>query len=229
LSLRGTGTPLIIGDDGVLVGTASGKLLALGLQDGKPVWEAVIATPRGRTELERIADVDADLALVGAVVYASSYQGVLSAISLGGGQILWNRDIASSTGIVADREQIYVSASDGTVWALSRSNGATMWRQPALQYRRLSAPVQQGNYLIVGDYEGYLHWLHKEDGRLVARTQVRDWREHWPLPDEYTEAVVVPVDRAVLMAPAVSGSWVYALDKRGVLDVYEVIPVESRR
>ena len=230
LSLRGTGTPLIVGDDGVVVGTASGKLVALGLQDGKPVWEAVIATARGRTELERIADVDADLALVEAVVYASSYQGVLSAISLGGGQILWNRDIASATGIVADREQLYVSASDGTVWALARSSGATMWRQPALQYRRLSAPVQQGNYLILGDYDGYLHWLHKEDGRLVARTRVRDWREHSPLPsDDEQPFVGRPEDRAVLMAPAVSGNWVYALDKRGVLDVYEVSPVESSR
>lgn len=229
LSLRGTGNPVIVGDEGVLVGTATGKLIALGLQDGRALWETTIATPRGRGELERIADIDADLAMAEGVVYVSSYQGVLAAVALAGGQILWNRDIASSTGIVLDSDQLYVTDPDGVVWALSRRNGATMWRQPALQYRSLSAPVQQGNYLIVGDYDGYMHWLHKEDGRLAARSRVSDWREYWPLPEfESSLDDSYPIDRAVLMPPAVRGVWVFGLDKRGVLDVFEVSRVEAK-
>lgn len=229
LSLRGTGNPVIIGDEGVLVGTASGKLIALGLRDGQVLWEAVVATPRGRSELERIADIDADLAVADGVVYAVSYQGKLAAMTLAGGQIIWSRDIASSSGIVVDREQLYTTDSEGVVWALSRRNGATMWRQPAMQYRGLSAPVQQGNYLIVGDYDGYLHWLHKEDGHLVARSRIKDWREHWPVPDNDIRLdESYKVDRAVVIPPAVRGVWVFGLDKRGVLDVYEVSRVEAK-
>lgn len=229
LSLRGTGNPLIIGDEGVLVGTANGKLIALGLHDGRLLWETTIATARGRTELDRISDVDADLAVADGMAYAVSYQGILAAVALGGGQLQWNREIASSTGIVLDRDQLYVSDRDGVVWALARHNGETMWRQPALQYRALSAPVQQGNYLIVGDYDGYLHWLNKEDGRLVARMRIQDWREYWPLEDDTIKLKsAYREDRAVVMPPAVQGVKVFAMDKRGVLDVFEVSRPEAK-
>ena len=229
LSLRGAGDPLIVGDEGVLVGTATGKLVALSLHEGALLWEVTIATPRGRTELERIADIDADMALADGVVYVSSYQGVLAAVALAGGQILWNRDIASSTGIIVDREHLYVTDTDGTVWALLRQSGATMWRQQAMQYRSLSAPIHQGSYLIVGDYDGYLHWLHKEDGRLAARTRIQDWREYWPIPDDMTRLDESrKVDRAVSVPPAVRGVRVFAQDKRGVLDVFEVTRVEAQ-
>ncbi len=228
LSLRGTGNPVIVGDEGVLVGTASGKLIALSLHEGELLWQTEIASPRGRSELERIADVDADLAGGDGVVYASSYQGVLAEVNIAGGQLGWNREIASSTGITIDERQLYVTDRDGNVWALSRRDGRTMWRQQALAYRGLSAPVQQGDYLIVGDYEGYLHWLHKEDGRLVARARVQDWREYWPVGDLTPLNEGVAVERAILMPPMVRGNWVYASDKRGVLDVFEVSLVEDK-
>jgi len=226
LSLRGSGDPLLLAD-AALVGTANGKVIALSLSDGRLIWDTVIAEPRGRNDLERMVDVDGELAVADGVVYASSYQGTLAAIALSSGRLLWNRDIGSSTGIVLDRDNLYLSDINGDVWSLSRRNGGTMWKQSALHQRALTAPAQQGNYLVVGDFDGYLHWLKKEDGSLVARSRIQSQEAYWPLklpqegfPNSYKE------DRAVLQPPAVEGLGVFGLDKRGVLDVFDVAPVE---
>lgn len=225
LSLRGSSDPYML-DDAVLVGTANGKVVALVLADGRKAWEAVVAEPRGRTELERIVDVDAELAVAEGVVYASSYQGRLVAINLASGELLWTRDIGTSVGIEIDRNQLYLADVSGDLWALSRRDGGTMWKQTALHQRSLTAPVQQGNYLVVGDFDGYLHWLDKDKGELVARTRVRTFEEYWPVEaaDEGI-GVFYEEDRATLMPPAVNGERVFALDKRGVLDAYRVAPV----
>jgi outer membrane protein assembly factor BamB len=228
LSLRGSAEPVLLAD-AVLVGTANGKVVALSLDDGRLIWETAIAEPRGRSDLERMVDVDGRIA-VGkeGVVYASSYQGSLSAIALTSGRLLWNRDIASSTGIVLDRNNLYVTDLGGDVWAISRRNGGTMWKQTALHQRALTAPVQQGKYLIVGDYDGYLHWLNKEDGSIVARSRIQTENEYWPLnpPGGEFPGNYYKEDRAVLLPPAVEGLEVYGLDKRGVLDAFHVSPAE---
>ncbi len=228
LSLRGSGNPVIV-DDIVLCGTADGKVVALSLTDGRLRWEASVAVPRGRTELDRMVDVDGDLAVADGIVYAASYQGNLVAMRLSNGQLLWSRDVASATGISVDADMLYVTDTVGDVWALSRRGGGTMWKQTALHQRRLSAPIQQGNYIVMGDFEGYLHWLSKEDGRLVARTRIRQWQDYFPVEDEYTAfTAFYPEDRQVLMAPAVEGVYVFGLDKRGVLDVFELRAVASQ-
>ncbi len=227
LSLRGSGNPVIV-DGLVLCGTANGKVLALGLNDGVLRWQNTVAIPRGRSELERMVDVDADLAVADGVVYAVSYQGNLVAMTLAGGQLMWSREIASATGISVDSGLLYVTDIGGDVWALSRRGGATMWKQDALHQRGLTAPVQQGNYLIVGDYEGLLHWLSKEDGRIVARAKIRQWYENFPVKDEFDAwSAIYPEDRAVLVPPAVQGVYVFGLDKRGVLNVFRMSPVAS--
>lgn len=225
LSLRGTSDPYML-DAAVLVGTANGKVIALSLSDGRILWETVVAEPRGRTEVERVVDVDAELAVGDGVVHASSYQGNLVTLSVASGQMIWSRDIGSSSGMVIDRAYLYVTDINGDVWALSRRDGETMWKQEALHQRGLSAPAQQGNYIIVGDFEGYLHWFDKEDGLLVARARISDWQEYWPVENS-SEAFsdFYKEDRAVLLAPAVEGSQVFGLDKRGVLDAFQVIPV----
>lgn len=225
LSLRGSSDPLMLGD-AVLVGTANGKVVALALNDGRLLWESVVAEPRGRTELERMVDIDAELALADGVVYAASYQGNLAAIALNSGQMLWNRDIGSSSGIELDRNNLYVSDTDGNIWALSRRNGGTMWKQDAMQRRALTAPIRQGNYIVVGDYDGYLHWLNKDEGTIVARSRVGTWDEYWPVETDEGYVNHYPEDRAVLLPPGVEGQQVFGLDKRGVLDVFRVAPVE---
>ncbi|MFO7594047.1 MAG: outer membrane protein assembly factor BamB [Pseudomonadota bacterium] len=228
LSLRGSSDPYLL-DTAVLIGTANGKVIALSLDDGRVLWETVVAEPRGRTEVERVVDVDAELAVGNGVVHAASYQESLVTLSLESGQLLWSRDIGSSSGMVIDGAYLYVSDVNGDLWALSRRDGETMWKQDALHRRGLSAPVQQGNYLIVGDFEGYLHWVDKEDGHLVGRSRVRNLLEYWPVDDVLDDAYTdyYEEDRSVHLAPAVEGRQVFGLDKRGVLDAYRVSPVAA--
>lgn len=226
LSLRGSGRPLIVGGDRVVVGNASGQVIALNLRDGSLLWRATIATPRGRTDIDRMVDVDADLAEADGVIYAAAFQGYVAAINAANGQLLWTREISSQSGIVVDDNALYLSDEASDVWALSRSNGATLWKQAALHRRALSAPAQQGRYLVLGDYDGYLHWINKEDGRLAARSRVRTFFEHFPVEDEFSNNNY-PEIRSQLVTPLVEGTRVYGFDQRGVLDAYDVSIVKA--
>ena len=226
LTLRGSGKPLIIGGDRVVVGNASGQGIALNLHNGNLLWRATIATPRGRTDLERLVDVDAELVAADGVVYASAFQGNVAAIDAASGQLIWTREISSQSGIVLDERALYLSDSSSNVWALSRSNGATLWKQDKMLHRALGIPAQQGRYLILGDYAGYLHWLDKEDGHLAARTRVRNFFEHFPVQDEFSDDSYVE-DRSLLVSPLVEGTRVYGFDQRGALDAYDVSILNS--
>ncbi|HEY0634189.1 MAG TPA: outer membrane protein assembly factor BamB [Gammaproteobacteria bacterium] len=220
LSLRGVSAPLVAGDT-VVCGFANGKVIGLSLADGAQLWEAVIAVPRGRNELERMVDVDAQLTTRGELLFAAGYRGQLAALSLRSGQLLWSRDISSWSGSAPAEDNLYVSDDKGDLWALSGRNGATLWKQTALHARRLTVPVVQGDYLVVGDYDGYLHWIARDDGRIAARVRVEDRGYYWPVPsdepvNDYLE------ERALLATPVVAGDSVYAMDKRGVLALFQV-------
>ncbi len=222
LSLRGISTPLITGDL-VVSGFANGKVIAVSLADGSQRWEAITAIPHGRNELERMVDVDAQMVMRGDQVFAVSYHGHLVALSLADGQMLWSRDISSWSGCVTADDAIYLSDDKGDLWAISASNGATLWKQTALHARRLSPPVVQGDYLVIGDYDGYLHWIARDDGHIAARVRIEEQEYYWPVPGDqpvsnYTE------ERTVLATPVVAGDSVYAMDKRGVLGVFQVTP-----
>lgn len=221
LSLRGNSTPLIIGDR-VIAGFANGKVAAVSLRDGRPIWETAVAIPRGRTELERIVDVDAQLAVAGRTVYAVSFHGRLAALNLDNGRLLWQREMSSYTGMSVVGGALYFTDSAGDVWALSRNSGATLWKQDALHGRGLSAPVVQSDRLLVGDYEGYLHWLSLADGELLARARVEDWEFYYPVKGEFDNFSPYDDDRAVLATPQVKGGRIYAMDKRGVMNVFKI-------
>ncbi len=171
LSLRGASTPVIAGDL-VLVGTADGRLQALSIHTGEAIWEAVVAVPSGRTDLERMVDVDATPRVADGVVYAAAYQGRVVALALDSGRLLWSRDIGSWAGMALDGENLYVVDDDSRVWALSRRNGATLWRQEGLLHRSITPPAIAGDALVVGDFQGYLHWLSLEDGAFLARYRI---------------------------------------------------------
>lgn len=174
LSLRGAGAP-VIADDVVIAGYDNGKLVALSIQDGKVLWEKSIAVPRGRTELERLVDIDADPVVINDTIYVVTYQGNLSAVDIYSGQILWSREMSSTTGLDAiPGEAIYVTDDEGNVWAIQDGSGDALWRQTKLERRQTSAPAVVGDYIVVGDLEGYLHWIAREDGRFVSRKQVAD-------------------------------------------------------
>lgn len=173
LSLHGTG-PVVIDGDQVFVGFASGKLAALSLKDGSLLWETTVASPQGRSELERLVDVDAAPVVRGDTVYAAAYQGRLVALSRDGGRVLWSRDLSVYNDMAADDHALYLSDGRGAVWAIDRASGAALWKQEKLGRRRLSAPVLFGDYLVVADFQGYLHFLARDDGRLVGRYHVAD-------------------------------------------------------
>jgi len=172
LSIRGAGAPMILGDI-VYVGQASGKLEALQLSDGKSLWEATIAIPSGRSEVERLVDLDVDPIDNRGSIFVSSFQGGTSAIAEADGDVVWrNQEVSSYTGLSNDRRYLYVSDTQSEVWQLDQRNGAALWRQKELRNRRLSAAVAYDNYVVVGDFEGYVHWLSNTDGRLLGRIQI---------------------------------------------------------
>ncbi len=171
LSLRGTSPPLMI-KDRVIVGFDNGVLAALDLKTGQVEWETTIAVARGRNDLERIVDIDTQPVLRDGTLYVASFQGRVAAVDLDNGQILWNRDLSSYAGVGVDDKNVYVTAADGTMWALDRETGASVWKQEKLKARTSTAPAAMGSYVVVGDVEGYLHWLRREDGQFAARVQV---------------------------------------------------------
>jgi outer membrane protein assembly factor BamB len=171
LTLRGTSTPAV--EHGLIVaGFANGKLVALSAEKGFVGWETNIAIPKGRSELERIVDIDGDPVIVGTAVYVTTYQGHIAVIDLQNGNPGWQRDMSSYVALGVDFSQVYVTDAESHVWALSRSTGATVWKVDDLAYRRLTAPVPYEDYIAVGDYEGYLHLLSRYDGHIVARVRV---------------------------------------------------------
>jgi outer membrane protein assembly factor BamB len=171
LTLRGTSSP-VLADGVAIAGFDSGRLVSVALGDGQPQWETRVAVPTGRTELERLVDIDADPLIDGDTVYVVTYQGRVAAIHLLTGDVVWRRDMSSHSGIGIDRENIYVTDDQSHVWALNRRNSASMWRQSKLEARRLSPPTVFQEFVVVGDFEGYLHWLRRDDGQFAARVRV---------------------------------------------------------
>lgn len=168
LTVRGNGSPLMV-PGGALVGNDDGTITALSLAGGGQLWEQLVSTGEGRNELDRMADVDGTPVLDGGTIYVTSYKGQTLAIDGPSGRPLWSHDAGGpgSVGVGADR--VVVSDPRGTVWALAKADGSALWQQPALARRNLGSAVVQGNYAVVGDVEGYLHWMRLEDGAFAAR------------------------------------------------------------
>lgn len=171
LTLRGTSAP-VIHSGGVIAGLANGKLVALRLNDGVLLWESRIATPRGRSELDRIVDIDADPIILNGIVHVATYQGSVATVALENGRGLWSRQMSSHAGIGVDSRKMYVTDANSEVWALERRSGASFWKLDKLRARKLTAPTAYGNYIVVGDLEGYVHFIDKKNGAFAARVKV---------------------------------------------------------
>ncbi len=152
------------------VALPGGRLLALALSNGGPRWEASIGEPRGATELERIADVSGTPVLVGKEICAVAYQGRVVCLDAASGTALWNRPLSSTVGLGADERFIFGVDDKSVVNAYTLDAGGSVWRNNKLQNRDLGAPVSIGRAVAVGDREGYVHFLSREDGAFLART-----------------------------------------------------------
>ncbi|MFK7831383.1 MAG: outer membrane protein assembly factor BamB [Congregibacter sp.] len=168
LTIRGTSTPIL--DAGVVyAGFATGRVLALDADDGTIRWEARVAIPQGRSEIERIVDVDGAMALNGGELYVASYQGRVAALDIRTGRKIWQRNISSFYGVSQGFGNVYITEESGTVTAFLRNGQGIRWEQPALAWRGLSRPIPVSSYLAVEDFEGYLHLLSQVDGEFLAR------------------------------------------------------------
>jgi len=222
LTLRGSSAPLI-SNDVVISASESGKLSALTLKTGKLLWETTIAAAKGRNQLERVIDMDVDPVVIDDVIYVAGYQGRVAAVKIGSGQIIWSRDFSSYSGLYVDAYRVYITDDTGQAWALNRYNGSTLWRQDKLLRRKLTAPEAQDNYIVVGDYDGYLHWLNREDGKLVARKKVNG--SDFPFDEEETDkelALYFSKWNNILVRPILINNLLVSLDRVGHLEAFQI-------
>lgn len=198
LSLRGTSRPVISGDL-VICGFDNGKVVAVNLADGDLVWESPVTPPRGRTELERLVDIDSAVVISGNDVFTVGFQGRAAMLARDTGQIWWSREASSHRGVGVDDNAVYLASSEGEVVALRRTTGVELWRQNALARRGLSAPAAVENGVAVGDFQGYVHVLDKASGALAGRIPSLDARISQP-PLIVGGLAVVITDRGRLAA-----------------------------
>jgi outer membrane protein assembly factor BamB len=173
LTLRSS-VGVIVDGGAVYAGYAGGKLAAIRADNGKLIWESTVAQPKGVTEIERIADITSLPFVDGPLLFSVAYQGRIAAIDRKNGQVLWNRDISSYNGLTAEDGKLFVSHTLGSVYSLDYENGRTFWRQGNLANRRLTKPLSMGTFIAVGDLEGYIHFLSRDDGSFVGRIKIDD-------------------------------------------------------
>ncbi len=205
LTMRGTASPVIVGSS-VIAGFDNGRLVAVGIDDGETRWETLLAPPSGRSDLDRLSDIDGAMAAVGQDIYAAGYQGRLGSVAAESGQVLWAREISTFEGVAADWTNLYTVQDGGVVIALSRRNGAEAWRQEALIRREPTLPVPFYTTVATGDFEGYVHFFSNVDGDLVAHVRVGN--------------------AAITTDPIVVANRLYVQNDSGVIAAYEVVQPE---
>lgn len=201
LSLRGNG-PLLVANGVVFFGSDGGRLVALRLDNGEKLWEQKLASGEGRTEIEQLDDADGTILLDGRTLYGAAYHGNLLAIDGPSGRPLWTHPFSTYTSLAISGNALYGVDEDSQVWAFDKSSGAEMWKNDKLRYRWLTGPAVQGNYVVVGDLEGYVHWLQTGDGAVAARERLSR--------------------RAIRAQPLVVGNVAYVEDVEGRIAAYRL-------
>ena len=199
LILRATPGIVMVDENAMISGFPGGRLTKLDTRDGSLLWDIAVATPRGNNELERMTDVAGTPLIEGEAVCAVAFQGRIGCFDTEKGEQIWARSASSAGSIVADGQNVYYTEADGTVVAYDKVSGASVWRQEKLLYRRVSSPVLIGEWLVVGDFEGYLHVLSPSDGAFVGRVAT-DGSAIVTSPLRVGERVVVQTERGGLFA-----------------------------
>jgi outer membrane protein assembly factor BamB len=208
LTMRGASSPMMIGSS-VIAGFDNGRLIAINIDTGDIEWDAMLSLPTGRSDLDRLSDIDGSIAVVGQDVYAAGYQGRIASIASESGQVLWSREISSMVGVAADWNSIYTTRNDGEVIALTRTNGADYWRNDDLLRREPTLPIPFQSVVVVGDFEGYLHFFSSIDGTAVARVRLGN--------------------KAISSTPVVVANRLYVQSDDGVVAAYETIQDRPKR
>ena len=173
LTLRGDSTPVAIGG-GVFWGTANGRLAAAIVERGQLIWQQPIGTPKGATEIDRLVDVDASPIVLGGTLFTIGFNGQLVAVDLRSANPIWKRNYSSANDMATDGNRLFVITEKDHVVAVDARSGTELWENSLLEHRQLTAPVVIGNYLVVGDSLGYLHWMDRSSGDFVAQQYVDD-------------------------------------------------------
>ena len=171
LTLRGTSSP-VVADGIVYAGFANGKISALRTENGEPIWEHRVMLPEGRSELERMVDVDGRPLVSGAVVYVGAFQGRVKGVSRRDGRPRWEQEISTFLDLAEGYDQVYAISADDVISAIDQVSGEVVWTQENFKRRKLTAPVAFSNYLAFGDDAGYLHIIAQRDGRLMGRRKI---------------------------------------------------------
>ncbi len=208
LTMRGSASPAVVGQN-VIAGFDSGRIVAADFDTGTIAWESLIAPPKGRSDLDRLSDVDGLIAVVGQDVYAAGYQGRLVSLAAESGQVLWNREISSFSGVAADWNSLYTIRDEGELVALKRSNGSEIWRNGSLLRREPTLPVPFNTTVAVGDFEGFLHFFNNIDGEPVARLRLGS--------------------KAITAAPLVVANRLYVQGDGGSIAAYVVVDDRPKR
>jgi outer membrane protein assembly factor BamB len=172
LTVRDTGSLALLGSDVALIGQPAGKVTVVGQDAGNIAWEAVVSTPKGATEMERITDVVSRPVFDNGQICAVAYQGRLACFDAHNGQLQWGREMSSSRGIALDTQHVYVTDENGSVWAYDRNTGRNVWKLDDIKYRNVSGPAMLGRYILVTDSAGYAHLLSNENGSLLGRIRL---------------------------------------------------------
>ncbi|WP_297475774.1 outer membrane protein assembly factor BamB [Ferrovum sp.] len=168
LVLRGVGG-MTLGHGVALVSMPGGKLMSLNLSDGTIQWESLVSSPHGATELERMNDVLGDPLVGDGMVCTASYQGRAACLDSEHGQMVWSRDVDAVGPLVEAGSQLVLTTAKSDVMALDRSSGGVMWKMSDLEGRYLSPPTVTASYVVLGDAEGVVHFINRENGVEVGR------------------------------------------------------------
>ena len=171
LTLRGTSTPILVGDNAI-AGFGDGKVIAVDVNSGNVSWESRIGVPQGSSEIDRIVDIDGAMTQQGIELFVASYQGRVAALDSRTGRKLWQQNVSSVTGTHVGFGNVYVADVDGTLSAFLRTGQGVRWQNIELGYRQLSRPTPVSSYVATVDFDGYLHLLSQVDGRIVGRTKI---------------------------------------------------------
>lgn len=203
LSVRGAGVPVIQGNM-LVSGFDNGTVGAFDLQSGKQLWEATLSVPRGSNDLDRITDIDGRIKVINTGIFAASYNGQIAGLGVATGNIGWSQPFSTHVGVDVDPQGqgLYASSKTGNVWKIEPRTGAPVWKVDDFQRRKLTAPTLLGNYVVVGDFQGYLHWINTTNGQVSARLRSD--------PSGYT----VP--------PVADGNAVYTFGRSGVLAAHSI-------